>query len=52
MQVGVVLAGLIGLWALYGVTVAAVGAVGAVRRRDDGTADRRARAIYGQHGRS
>jgi hypothetical protein len=47
-QVGTVVAGLIGLWALYGITVAAAGAA---RRRGEEAEDRHARAIYGQPGR-
>ena len=43
-QVGAVAAGLVGLWALYGITVSAVGAA---RRR--GPDDERIRAMYGQN---
>ena len=44
MQVGAVAAGLVGLWALYGITVSAIGA--ARRRSPD---DERLRALYGQN---
>ena len=43
VQVGAVVAGLVGLWALYGITVSAAGAM---RRR--GSDDQRLRAMYGQ----